>query len=265
MESVLGWFFGQSKPIESEPFTTPTYQDVRTVRALLKTLQLPTELVLSILDLAQYWPTHEFKTTPNARITAAARGGQSASATLCLNASIFNNPTVDDLQSRDEKPKIKSIEFDLVSRDQGWTSENTTGSYSTSSWVEVSILRNVSGDARGFSFPDNQRSSPQDYQNTISDQGWSFVKRPETALQGPQDDEGDFAWYLQGNRVAAGRADYRVVWSVDGNQGDEGAGTGERFLDELKEGDAILVWARAKWPGWQCIVESAKITVRYGF
>jgi hypothetical protein len=54
-------------------------------------------------------------------------------------------------------------------------------------------------------------------------------------------------------------------------------------LEELQEGDRVIIWARAKvstslcrfrgsfelmclqWPGWQCIVESVKFTVRYGF
>jgi hypothetical protein len=74
------------------------------------------------------------------------------------------------------------------------------------------------------------------------------VKRPETAEQGPQGGEGGFAWYLQGNRVAVGQhgVRYRVVWAENENEGNEGAGSGEGFLKELKDGDRVLVWARAK-------------------
>lgn len=55
-----------------------------------------------------------------------------------------------------------------------------------------------------------------------------------------------FCRYLQGNRVAAGKSEYRVVWGEAGNEGNEGAGQGQGFFDELQEGDRIIVWARAK-------------------
>jgi len=80
----------------------------------------------------------------------------------------------------------------------------------------------------------------------MTDRGWSLVKRPESALQGPQDGEGDLAWYLQGNRVAGPKDEYQIGWTEGGSRGNQGAGRGEGFVRELKQGDRILVWARAK-------------------
>jgi hypothetical protein len=44
----------------------------------------------------------------------------------------------------------------------------------------------------------------------------------------------------------AGIQEYRVVWSLEGVEGNEGAGSGEGFVQALKDGDVVLVWARAK-------------------
>ncbi|KAF1946466.1 hypothetical protein EJ02DRAFT_394123 [Clathrospora elynae] len=253
-------------PERTGPFT-PTYDDVRHARALLKALKLPTELVLEILEYAKYWPAQKFKYRPNHPIVTSALGGNPSAATICLEANIFSNPTLDEIRQGRERPKIRSLEFDFVSHDQGWTSENTQGTYSTSSWLELSILRPVSNTNSHLPKPrlvNRWDGSPLDFHTNMSARGWSLVKRPESALQGPQEGEGDFAWYLQGNRVAVGSKKYHVKWSEQGCEGNEGAGKGEGFLQALQDGDRILVWARAKWHGWQCIVESVNVTVRYG-
>jgi hypothetical protein len=71
--------------------------------------------------------------------------------------------------------------------------------------------------------------------------------------------EGQFAWYLQGNRVARGVSTfsgemvprYTIVWSSESNpnprsEGNEGSGDGQGFVDSLQQGDWIVIWARAK-------------------
>jgi hypothetical protein len=234
-------------PLPTGPFT-PTYNDVCQTRALLKSLKLPTELVLSILDYAQYWPIHQ---VTGGGAQAAARGDRPSAATLSLSISLFDTPVVTEALASGEHAKIKRIEFTVRSRDQGWTSERTQGTFSTSSWTEVSILRNASNINSMLPFPrlvNTWISSPQDYHTNTVGRNWSLVKRPESALQGPQGGEGDFAWFLQGNRVAAGESEeYKIVWTEEGREeGNEGSGSGEGFLQALSEGDRLLVWARAK-------------------
>ncbi|KAH8727202.1 hypothetical protein GQ44DRAFT_770634 [Phaeosphaeriaceae sp. PMI808] len=245
----------------------PSYNDVCQVRAMLKTLNLPTELVLQILDHAQYWPQHNFVTNSPRPVRATGSVRKPSHAMLCLDAGILDNPTVDLIRMGGETPKIKSLEFTVVSHDQGWTSENVRGTYNTSSWLEVSILRSVDNKTH-LSVPNFVRNflgDPSDFHKGIAGLGWFLVKRPEAVVQGPQDGEGDFAWYLQGNRVAANvDHEYCVVWTETGSEGNEGAGTGQGFVTELKDSDRVLIWARAKWPGWQCFVDSVKLTARYG-
>jgi hypothetical protein len=236
-------------PPEASPFTTPTYADVCHARALFTSLRIPTELTLLILDYAEYYPTHTVTTSFNEPTIAGASGVRSSACSLSLSAALYANSTTDSIRAGKERPKVKSVVFNLVSRDQGWTSENTRGTYATSSWHEVSILRN-----RGTSTNINKiltivnvpRSSPKAYQTAIENLGWELVKRPENALQGPQGGEGDHAWYLQGNRVMARMEEYRVVWSEEGREGNEGAGSGEGFVRALQDGDTVLVWARSK-------------------
>ncbi|KZM26733.1 uncharacterized protein EKO05_0009524 [Ascochyta rabiei] len=246
------------------------YEDVLEARALLSGLGLPMELALEILDYAHYWPTRQFSIQNKKSVKAAATMFRSSAAALCLDVDAFNDPTVESLRKCEEKVKIKAIEFHIRSRDQGWTSEPTVGTFNTSSWLEASILRGVENHT--ISFPpscwlDSVFASPKSFQDHVTPSGWQLVERPEHAEQGPQGGEGDLAWYLQGNRVATqGRLEeYHVLWTHDGHEGNEGSGTGDGFLQNLKDGDRLLVWARAKWPGWQCFVESVNITVHYGF
>ena len=57
---------------------------------------------------------------------------------------------------------------------------------------------------------------------------------------------------MQGNRVATeGRCEeYSVRWTRDAEGGEEGEeegrGSGEGFVESVREGDWLLVWARAK-------------------
>lgn len=103
--------------ISSKPFT-PAYADVCAARATLKGLKLPTELVLQVLDHARYWPSHEFK----GRKASAENG-----ASISLLENVYDRVNVFGSLATDEALKVKEIEFDIDSRDQGWTSEGTEG------------------------------------------------------------------------------------------------------------------------------------------
>ncbi|KAJ4384449.1 hypothetical protein N0V86_000048 [Didymella sp. IMI 355093] len=228
------------------------------------------ELALKILEHAEYWPTRRFSSEQGRSVKVAATMFRSSAAGLCFDADIFTDPRVDLLRKDGEKVRIKAVEFHIRSRDQGWTSEPTRGTFSTSSWLEASILRGL--DDYSTALPpscwlDSVFESPRSFQQHVAPRGWQLARRPEFAEQGPQGGEGDLAWYLQGNRVATqGRVEeYSVTWTRCAHEGNEGSGTGDGFLDELREGDRLLVWARAKWPGWQCVVEHVDVVVHYGF
>ncbi|KAF2007963.1 hypothetical protein P154DRAFT_528609 [Amniculicola lignicola CBS 123094] len=261
------------EPQSSEPaaksrhYYAPSYTAIVVVRALLESMRLPTELVLDILDRACYWPEQNFESTE--RISAEgnwASHGQSSSAKVCLYADILSEDFV--RSCGEEKPKVKEVEFEIKAHDQGWTSENTRGTYETTSWLETSILRRdpASGNHAAIHKDalTNNFGSPKHLQNNIHDLGWTLVVRPGEDRY-PQNGEGNFAWYLQGNKVSAPARLVRVVWGEQRHEGNAGTGDQQHFLENLQEGDNILVWARAKYPGWQCQVDSIKMTIRYGF
>jgi hypothetical protein len=117
----ISWLLGPPPP--TGPFT-PTYGDVCQTRALLKSLKLPTELVLSILEHAQYWPRHEIS---GGGAQAAALRNRPSAATLCLSINVFDTLAVQDALASGEHAKLRKIEFRVQSRDQGWTTERTQG------------------------------------------------------------------------------------------------------------------------------------------
>lgn len=230
-------------PTVDMPPISPSYADVCVVRAMLKALKLPTELVLDILDRACYWPTCEF---PMPR-GVTARAGRGEDAMICIDAGVLRQDLLKRIGGEKDKAKIREIEFEIRSRDQGWTSEQTQGTFKTSSWLEVSILRPNDNSETNSPLNGSVRARPFIHPSNICLDlqacGWTFVERPDA----PQGSNDRFTWYLQGNRVTASLSTYIVVWGMTGGESQEndGAGSGENFVEELQEGDRVLVWARA--------------------
>lgn len=256
--SLFGWGQGSTRPSArstTTTFETPSYEDICETRAMLRFLHLPDELILIILDQAEYWPQHTFATNQSQRKKASVEFARDAAATLCLDAGVFNNPTVDPIRKGGEQPKIRALSFEIHSKDQGHTSERTEGTFQTSSWTEVSILRNIDADPSrlpGPRFAERGFTNPSDFHTVVAGEGWSLIKRPAAAEQGAQWGEGDYAWYLQGNRVCAPSPPqgYQVTWYEDGAEvgpeGNEGAGSGLELVSQLQDGDRLLVWARGR-------------------
>ena len=82
-------------------------------------------------------------------------------------------------------------------------------------------------------------------------------------------DEGVHAWYVQGNQITFQGGedepmDYRPIerrywvrWGCAENpvwDGDEGSGKGEGFIESLRDGDCILLWARVKVSQYYCLL-----------
>lgn len=234
---------------DRDPGYTPSYADICIVRAMLKSLKLPTELVLEILAYAEYEPVIAFAGGSRA-VLATAHMGAANSAKTCLRAGVLSADTIHRISGPKVTLRVKEINFDFTSRDQGWTSENTRGSYDTSSWLETSIFRPSSRDvsAKHLDNIDNY-DGLNEVQDHLMTRGYGrLIDKPtgQTAI-GAQDSEPPVAWYLQGNKVCERQnCDYQVTWASDYSEGNEGAGNGAGFLDALEEGDTIFVWARAK-------------------
>ncbi|KAF2641564.1 hypothetical protein P280DRAFT_398928 [Massarina eburnea CBS 473.64] len=250
-----------------------TYADICVARAMLKTLGLPTEIVLEILDYAEYVPVLKFTDAGMRR--CVARMGDGMVAQLCLDADVLTQSTIRTLKASKVKTKVQGLCFDFTSCDQGWTSEGTQGSFNTSSWLEVSILRpeDPAKDlAVSKQFLSEGKGTAEDLQRAMEGTGAMFVKRAVGLEKGPQVGEAPIAWYLQGNCVSSDVRHYRVAWERFGELGNErseneesGSGPGTGLVATLREGDKVLVWARAKYPGWKCTVVNIEMTVRYRF
>lgn len=246
----------------------PEGRDTRHVRGILSSLGLPMELVLLVLDHARYWTRRATERDAELKIRDWNHSLDHSSAVVNHSHQVFLHPN-----SYGETPKVRRITFDILSHDQGWTTEPTKGTYKTSSWFEVSIVRGSRDtprhEAKGTFFTDVEGA-----RNHIW--GSHFVQRPSLALEEQRKHcaemikvtrptwnsereipgEGTHAWYLQGNEVSDVppglkfyARQYRVRWGCAANsvcEGNDGAGNGEGFLDGLQDGDWIVLWARAK-------------------
>lgn len=255
----------------------PETKDIHTVRRSLARLGLPTELVLQILDYARYWTE---LTTEN--IEHHVLSDEEWALHFTAAYPYLWVPTYLGPQNHGEQPKIREIEFIIVSHDQGWTTEGTRGTYETSSWFEVSRVSLGPRTILQPDLPDSTFCNVEHARKVLADYEplgtWIIGARPNLDMEPqrmhckatrkltwpptyngpkPEMEEGRHAWYLQGNQVARGTSifegemvkRYRVVWGCTANprwEGNEGAGRGEDFIDELQQGDWFVIWARAK-------------------
>ena len=118
------------------PFA-PRRRDVHRTRALLHyRLGLPNELVLDILDKARYWVEVKH-VNDQTSVLLDEEFSDDFSAALPMLRIVIDRPEI----AHRETSTLREIEFLIVSHDQGWTTEDTIGTFNTSSWFEVSIVR----------------------------------------------------------------------------------------------------------------------------
>ncbi|KAF1957312.1 hypothetical protein CC80DRAFT_524895 [Byssothecium circinans] len=267
----------------------PTSTDVRETRSILSSLGLATELILQILDYARYWAVITTENINHIALLDEDWDTNFSAIQPYLWVPLHLSPHPDG-----EVPKIREVEFNIVAHDQGWTTErNKGGTYDTSSWFEVSHCRPRRD--RLSVEPTTETFTNLEQIRRRCEEVVTILPRPSQEMEpqrkhcpkmmkvtwplgsdGPKQalDEGTHAWWLQGNQVARSTSifegemvkRYRVVWGCAANptwEGNEGAGRGEGFVDGLKEGDRIAVWARAKRRGWENHVFGVRVVVRY--
>jgi hypothetical protein len=115
------------REIKSSPYTpmpfVPLERDVREVRAVTASLGFPAELVLLILDYARYWAEVTHESVVHDVLLDEEWSADFSAASIYLWAELPEP----DPRFEDEKPKIREIDFTIVSHDQGWTTEDTKG------------------------------------------------------------------------------------------------------------------------------------------
>ncbi|KAJ4987444.1 hypothetical protein SVAN01_07044 [Stagonosporopsis vannaccii] len=275
------------------PFA-PTLQDIESALTILASFRLPNELALCILDQAHYWMEVVSSSKEHIVLLDEAWSLDYSAVYPYLYVPAYPWPYERHLKARE-------ITFTIVSHDQGWTTEDTQGTYQTSSWFEVSVIRpkGVSPALRHLLQPGlrrlremNSKGETVDGIHTASDIIHSggvveLVRRPSSAME-PQRmhctemmnvtsqdvKEGEHAWYLQGNEVARENSvfegemikRYSVTWGATRSPLQtlsEGAGSGDGFIESLERDDFICVWARAKRRGWENHIHGVRMVIRY--
>ena len=186
----------------------------------------------------------------------------------------------------------RKVVFTIRSHDQGWGgSSSDKGRYRGSfTWFDVGLERMVAcregkfsharTDSALLNFIGNPETSTDEDTDTLDVEHPIVLttRRILPAIQ--QADELEFALLsdktcLQKNKTAINRfQDHTITWratddvhpeSIEGDALEEqGRGraslTGE-FVRNLKVGDIITVWAKARFPGWANIVTDVKVDV----
>ncbi|KAK2762151.1 hypothetical protein FQN54_001159 [Arachnomyces sp. PD_36] len=224
----------------------PTANDVLIVKdILLSGTKLPLEIIDSIIDHAEYWPhviaRRELKATARGRPSSGDNIEYLRTPPLCFDTSDFDSKTSPSLLPARTIHPCRKIVFSISSNDQGWSSGGHRGTFEQSyTWFDVT----------------REPWSPPQEKGELKH---SFLPGPKT---------------LQKNVTAKGEATkHEITWNYwdsldpDSEEAEEQAkklGRGRatmngEFVREMEVGDSVVLWARARFPGWRNTVHKAEI------
>ncbi|KAI0723759.1 hypothetical protein C8T65DRAFT_89106 [Cerioporus squamosus] len=233
-------------------------EPVRRVRAMLLHLGLPAELVLDILDLAEYYPTVSAERSD----TINLRADQHTRRNHCSALLYLVSPPLPDCMEG-ENWRMKKVMWTIEGHDQGWGGVQPGTFHGAYSWYEACIFRSRPGgdewadgtDDLEFLETHNLYRKPGDVRRDIH---WDLVPSG-----------GSFLWHVQSNRVARREFERHVIeWrageEMDAADAEEhGHGTGTGFLEALRPGDRVGLWVRAMYSGWSNVIREAKVELMY--
>ena len=285
-QSLLSSVLQLNDSFEEEPehYSDPA-EPARLVRVLLSRLGLPAELVLDIMDLADYHPRVSAAHDEPAVLAANRyRHDDHCSALLYLATPPISYPR------EGESWRVLRVTWMIEGCDQGWggqrpgerrsacilirsirdihgnaVSHALVGTFDGAhSWYETSILR-PSGpfaapeDLRDFLVNHALCRTPDDIDESLKQLSWQLVPNPS----------GGHTWRVQSNRVARREfTQYTIEWlpgcALDAEMVNaNGHGDGAGFVDALRPGDVVVLWARAMYPGWKNTVKAASVDIVY--
>ncbi|GAP83184.1 putative sulfur metabolism negative regulator [Rosellinia necatrix] len=235
----------------------PTVDDVLDVRDMLVQLRIPIEVVLDIVSFASYYP-RQSNIKQFAREYVAdhfwSPGPQASITGLYMIVATLPFP--------DDGARARSITFQIKGADQGWADFGGHGTYHNShTWYEASILRPRHGepgvrvaDLASIDIPNFR--SPEDARAYLEDHGWTMVPNNDAV-----------AWRVHNNITARSESKYyRVDW-VAGIptvvEEPQAMGDGQGFLELLRSGDIVGLWARAEQQAWVNKIQGATMEIEY--
>ena len=196
---------------------------------------LPTELILKIVSLPSRWVSlhstkHSASSDPSRPIVKVLGDGRSGIPVLVPVLS--TRP----LSAR-EVGRLREVVFTFRSRDQGWCSYPNAGTWT---WFEASLARlsRADGDGQG---PSNDAAEwTGSYERTVE-----WMKLHEQSL------ESQPKYQIQTNECASTEVkDYNIGLTDE-----------HELVQHFQEGDRVILWACARFGGWENRVYKAEITV----
>ncbi|KAI0807681.1 hypothetical protein C8Q74DRAFT_1313396 [Fomes fomentarius] len=222
-------------------------QPVREVRALLSQLGLPAELVLEIMDLAEYYPAVYAQREGAVHLRSDSHTRQNHCSSLLY---LISPPIPGGLEG--ENWRMRKVTWTVEGRDQGWGGQFLGTFREAYSWYEATIFRPLP-------HPSTTRTwTTSDVQARLREMNWSLVPNG-----------GDFVWHIQSNRVRSREFERHIIEWKAGEVADtedasvRGCGDGAGFLDALQPGDRVGLWMRAMYPGWENHVMEAGVRLMY--
>ncbi|KAI1114307.1 hypothetical protein F5Y14DRAFT_172207 [Nemania sp. NC0429] len=239
---------------------TPTVDDVINVRRILTNLgvnnhKIPMEIALMILSFASYHPYQSSIRESEALYRADTfwlPGPEASIAGLYLTLTTLSVP--------EDVARVKSITFQTRAADQGWATFGGEGTYENShTWYEVSILRPRSEAPAAATLTDTDVEvfrDPGTARDYLRSRGWAMVEN-----------NGSVVWRVHNNVTACDRYNYYAVRWTAGIptqvHDPRAAGDGEGFLELLRPGDVVALWARAEQQAWVNKICGATIEIDY--
>ncbi|KAI0748515.1 hypothetical protein C8Q80DRAFT_743955 [Daedaleopsis nitida] len=277
--------------VDSETDNADPAQPVRLIRALLAELGLPAELVLDIMDLAEYYPAVRAERTDIVRMFSDHYKPRDHCSALLYLVS----PPL-PAGRNGEGWRMKSVTWTVEGHNQGWVGHYPGSFTGANSWYEACIFRpsHVSGrkgpdvDVDGTELDYLVTHSAwyrtsSDIQAKLGEVGWTLVPNCNANV-GSSGDAPELVWRVQSNRGAEREFQRHVVeWGPetsatarrrpaaadapgsveDSEEYGMGDGDGAGFVDALRPGDRVGLWTRVMYGGWQNHTKSARVELVY--
>lgn len=173
---------------------------------------------------------------------------------------------------------FRKVVFDIVSHDQGWGGEHPNTFSPSWTWFDAGIDRFDKSHTRPVRSEKNDETEPSNNTEGVPTTEairpiWPTLK--ENASEYDHQLHATPDHKIQCNRVAKRDWEhYHIEWSwtddvdPESSAGQEldargrGSATGDgRFLRDLKVGDMLTVWGRARFPGWTNYVQKVQVQV----
>ncbi|CEL08285.1 hypothetical protein ASPCAL11436 [Aspergillus calidoustus] len=248
----------------------PGLLDVLKVRHILlwkvKPEGLPTEVVDMIVDAGEYWPSNEFTMGERRVIRKDVDEVLLCTTPLCYDEKTLDTPLPKVLPHRTIHPGRK-IQFSIVSHDQGGWNEsqrlrgNNSNVYNGSwTWFDSEIIHKAHETPQKETVREKMSPEARRRRHFGPDDpdllpGQNALQRNRARIQQPQ--RHIVVWHYLDD-IAADSPESEELERSEGRGRNTLAG---KQVRELEPGDSIMVWARARFPGWINYVNELSVRV----